>query len=134
MITKRKRPPRRSAPLIAPTYSSPLALLALGLFGGYAALVLMPEAGFAIARWKIALAATGIAGLGALWALRNCLPLAATPMRGRAVATVTLLASLAAGWLTYDMHGVETGARGSSLMASFLPDVPKSDAPRDLTE
>lgn len=105
--TQRARP-RPAAPL-APSYSSPLAILALGMLGGYAALVLLPATGATHAPlWQIALGATVVTLLAAALALRNCFPLSTTPLRGRLVAGLCALGCLTTCVFTYQLYVYET--------------------------
>ncbi len=72
-------------------------------------MVMLPAIGVtALPRWQIAMVATFLVVLGAIWAVRNCLPLSTTPARGRVIAAVGVLVCLGSVAFTYQLHAHET--------------------------
>jgi len=106
MVEIKKRAPRHQPPAPPPSYQSPIAILATGMLGGYAAMVLLPATGLSeLPAWQIALAATLITLVAAALAIRNCVPFAKAPLRGRLVAGLCLLGCLATGAFTLQIYG-----------------------------
>lgn len=104
---------KRSSPPQAPTpsagFSAPIAILALGVLGGYAAMVLLPAVyPTGTPLWQVALGATVVTVLAAAWAIRNCVPFGQSPWRGRSVAALCVLGCLATGLFTQQLHAYET--------------------------
>ena len=109
MVEIKKPSGRRQPAPPPPSYSSPIAILALGMLGGYAALVLLPATGVTeLPLWQVALGATIITLLAAAMAVRNCLPFAKAPLRGRLIAGLCLLGCLATGVFTQRIYAHES--------------------------
>ncbi len=131
MVQIKKRA-RRHRPKPPPaSYSAPIAILALGMLGGYATMVLAPATGLTgLPLWQVALGATVITLVAAAWSLRNCLPFAKTPLRGRLVAAFCLIGCLATSVFTQQMHSYET-APAPAAPASDATDM-DADEPQNL--
>ena len=109
MVEHKRRARRKPAPTLTPSYASPVAFLALGMLGGYAAMVLLPAAGATDAPlWQVAFGAALVTLLALVLALRNCVPFSSTPLRGRLVAGFCLLGFVATGVFTYRTYIRET--------------------------
>lgn len=105
MVQIKKRTGRRQPAPPPPSYSSPIAILATGILGGYAAMVLLPATGFTdLPLWQVALGATVITLVAAALAVRNCVPFGKAPLRGRLIAGLCLLGCLASGVFTLQMY------------------------------
>jgi hypothetical protein len=109
MVQIKKRARRRPPSPSRSSYSAPIAILALGMLGGYATMVLAPATGLTeLPLWQVALGATLITLMAAAWAVGNCVPFAKTPLRGRLVAGLCLIGCLATSVFTQQMHAHET--------------------------
>lgn len=129
MVQIKKRARRRRPKPPPSSYSAPIAILALGMLGGYATMVLAPATGLTeLPLWQVALGATVITLMAAGWAVRNCLPLAKTPLRGRLVAALCLLGCLTTSVFTQQMHSHET-APAPAAPASDAADQDAEDPP-----
>jgi len=109
MVQIKKRNRRRRPKPPPSSYSAPIGILALGVLGGYATMVLAPATGLTeLALWQVALGATVITLVAAAWAVRNCVPFAKTPLRGRLVAALCLVGCLGCSIFTQRMFSHAT--------------------------